>query len=91
MEVRCGNKKAEGGPKRYCHFLNSTLVATTRTLCCILENYQTPEGVKVPDALVPFMGGRTFMPFTKPKPVYTKEAKPAGAGKGAAAAPAAAQ
>jgi hypothetical protein len=40
MEVRCGAKKADGGPKRYCHFLNSTLVATTRTLCCVLENYQ---------------------------------------------------
>ena len=52
------------------HFLNSTLVATTRTLCCILENYQTPEGVRVPEPLVPFMGGRTFMPFTRPKPVY---------------------
>jgi hypothetical protein len=27
--------------KRYIHCLNGTLCATTRTLCCILENYQT--------------------------------------------------
>ncbi|GJT77599.1 serine--tRNA ligase [Tanacetum coccineum] len=26
--------------KQYCHLLNSTLTATERTLCCILENYQ---------------------------------------------------
>ncbi|GKD33937.1 serine--tRNA ligase-like protein, partial [Tanacetum coccineum] len=26
--------------RQYCHLLNSTLTATERTLCCILENYQ---------------------------------------------------
>ena len=26
--------------------LNGTLSATERTLCCILENYQTPDGVR---------------------------------------------
>jgi len=31
------------GKKPFVHFLNSTLCATTRTLCCILENYQTAE------------------------------------------------
>ena len=31
--------------------LNGTLCATTRTLCCILENYQTETGVKVPEVL----------------------------------------
>jgi seryl-tRNA synthetase len=44
MEVRCGqNKKAgpAGEPtKKYVHFLNGTLCATTRTICAILENYQ---------------------------------------------------
>lgn len=29
------------------HMLNSTLTATGRGICCILENYQTPEGIKV--------------------------------------------
>jgi len=32
-------------------------------MCCILENYQTPEGVKVPEVLQPFMGGLTFLPY----------------------------
>jgi seryl-tRNA synthetase len=25
------------------HLLNSTLTATERSLCCVLENWQTPE------------------------------------------------
>lgn len=45
--------------------LNSTLCATSRAICCILETYQTESGVKVPEVLVPFMGGMTFMPFVR--------------------------
>lgn len=41
------------------------MTATERTLCCILENYQTPEGVVVPEILRPFMCGLTFIPFKK--------------------------
>ena len=29
--------------KKYVHMLNSTLCACTRTICAILENFQTPE------------------------------------------------
>lgn len=50
--------------KNYCHLLNSTLTATERTLCCILENYQTPDGVRVPEVLRPFMLNTEFLPFT---------------------------
>jgi seryl-tRNA synthetase len=43
---------------RFVHTLNSTLVATERTLVAILENYQTERGgVMVPDALQPYMDG----------------------------------
>ena len=35
--------------------LNSTLCATERALCCLLENYQTKGGVKVPPVLVPYL------------------------------------
>jgi seryl-tRNA synthetase len=39
------------------HTLNSTLVATERTMVAILENYQTFRGtVEVPDALQKYMG-----------------------------------
>ncbi|AFU58711.1 MAG: serine--tRNA ligase [Nitrososphaera sp.] len=43
---------------RLVHTLNSTLVATERTMVAILENYQTSNGtVEVPDALQKYMGG----------------------------------
>jgi len=68
LEVR---ERSKAGPnkeeskKEYVHLLNSTLTATSRTLCCILENYQTPEGVVVPELLRPFMCGLEFLPFKK--------------------------
>jgi seryl-tRNA synthetase len=53
--------------------------ATERTLCCILENYQTPEGFNVPKVLQKYIPGQPeFLPFVKewnaPKevPVRTK-------------------
>lgn len=54
--------------KQYVHMLNSTLTATERTICCILENYQREDGVEIPEVLQAFMGGETFLPF-KAKPV----------------------
>ncbi|MGB8938277.1 MAG: serine--tRNA ligase [Candidatus Nitrosopolaris sp.] len=42
---------------RFVHTLNSTLVATERTLACIIENYQTSSGTfKIPDVLQHYMG-----------------------------------
>ena len=44
LEIRYGVKKGEiDTRKTYVHALNATLCATERALCCILENYQTPE------------------------------------------------
>jgi seryl-tRNA synthetase len=68
METRYGQKKQNDREKKYVHMLNSTLTATERTICCILENYQTDEGVRVPDVLQPFMGGMELMPFVRPMP-----------------------
>ncbi len=51
--------------KAHVHMLNSTLTATERTLCCLLENFQTPEGVRVPKVLQPYMMGIEFIPFKK--------------------------
>ncbi len=48
-----GEKKKE---KEFVHMLNATLCATERTLCCILENYQTEEGVVVPEVLRKYIG-----------------------------------
>ncbi len=74
MGVRCGIKKKDEGAS-YCHFLNSTLCATGRGICVILENYQTEDGVVVPEVLRPFMGGREFLPFVRPSMEATKGEK----------------
>jgi len=68
METRFGQKKGGATEKSYVHMLNSTLCATERTICCILENYQTSEGVVVPEVLRPFMGGIEIMKFTQKPP-----------------------
>lgn len=59
--------KLAGEDKRtaYVHMLNSTMTATERTMCCVLENFQTEDGVRVPEALQPFMMGMDFIPFKK--------------------------
>jgi seryl-tRNA synthetase len=42
---------------RFVHSLNSTAIPTPRILVSIVENYQQEDGtIKVPDALVPYMG-----------------------------------
>lgn len=63
LEVRCGLKAKEQARKVYVHMLNGTLVATERTLCCLVENYQREDGVEIPEVLRPYMQGRGFLPF----------------------------
>ncbi|KAJ8754874.1 hypothetical protein K2173_015386 [Erythroxylum novogranatense] len=63
LEIRYGQKKSNEQAKQYVHLLNSTLTATERTICCILENYQRENGVEIPEALRGYMGGKTFIPF----------------------------
>ena len=43
--------------------LNSTMCATTRVICAILENNQTEEGINIPQVLQPFMPARKFNPY----------------------------
>ena len=44
------------------HTLNGSGVAVGRTVAAILENYQQADGsVKVPEVLVPYMGGKTII------------------------------
>mmetsp|Transcript_19866 Transcript_19866/g.32667 ORF Transcript_19866/g.32667 Transcript_19866/m.32667 type:complete len:456 (+) Transcript_19866:55-1422(+) len=63
METRIADTTSK--EKKYCHMLNSTLCALTRTLSCIIENFQEQDGVRVPEVLVPFMGGTTFLPYLR--------------------------
>ncbi len=47
---------------KMCHTLNSTAIATERTICCILENYQQNDGtIRIPDVLIPYMNGKTVI------------------------------
>jgi hypothetical protein len=69
-----GVKKQTSTRKDYVHALNGTLTATERTLCCLLENFQTPEGFNVPEVLRKYIPGQpAFLPFVKEwKPVEDK-------------------
>jgi seryl-tRNA synthetase len=50
------------GKTKFAHTLNASALATSRIMPAILEQYQLPNGdVKIPDVLVPFMGGRTIL------------------------------
>ncbi|GJX73551.1 serine--tRNA ligase-like protein [Tanacetum coccineum] len=73
LNIKFQQEKSNEQTTQFCHLLNSTLTATERTLCCILENYQTEKGVLIPKALQPYMGGKTFLPFPN---TGTKEKKP---------------
>lgn len=48
-------KNAEG-KNQLAHTLNGSSLALPRVLAGILENYQTPEGIKIPEVLVPYCG-----------------------------------
>jgi seryl-tRNA synthetase len=55
--------KPEGAKKtEFVHTLNGSGLAVGRTYLAILENYQQADGsIKVPDALIPYMGGETVI------------------------------
>ncbi len=53
-----GKNKSE-----FVHTLNGSGLAVGRTWLAILENYQQADGsVRIPEALVPYMGGQTVIP-----------------------------
>ncbi|KAG9523274.1 serine-tRNA ligase, partial [Aureobasidium melanogenum] len=90
LEIRYGQKKQTDSSyqKSYVHALNSTLCATERALCCVLENYQTEDGINVPKVLQKYIPGQPeFLPFTKelPKDSTSLKAKGEAKTKGGAA------
>jgi seryl-tRNA synthetase len=44
------------GKTQLLHTLNGSALALPRILASILENFQTPEGIKIPKVLVPYCG-----------------------------------
>ncbi|KAL8996766.1 MAG: hypothetical protein Q9169_003789 [Polycauliona sp. 2 TL-2023] len=66
LEIRYGTKTAIESKKKHVHALNATLCATERALCCILENYQSETGVKVPEVLRKYIpGAPEIIPYCK--------------------------
>ena len=41
---------------RICHTLNGSALALPRIVAALLEDFQTPEGIRIPKALQPYMG-----------------------------------
>jgi seryl-tRNA synthetase len=61
---RAGIKYKPAGAKKaeFVHTINGSGLAVGRTYLAILENYQQADGsVKIPEALVPYMGGQTVI------------------------------
>ncbi len=55
LNIKYINKKQE---KNYVHILNNTMVATSRAMVAILENYQQKDGfIKIPTVLQKYMYG----------------------------------
>jgi seryl-tRNA synthetase len=48
--------KDENGKTRQAHTLNGSALALPRIVAALLENNQTPEGIRIPKALVPYTG-----------------------------------
>ena len=52
--------KDKDGNKQLVHTLNGSALALPRVLAGILENYQTEDGIKIPEVLVPYCGFDTI-------------------------------
>ncbi|XP_050691894.1 probable serine--tRNA ligase, cytoplasmic isoform X1 [Eriocheir sinensis] len=83
LRVRYGATKKMNAAVEYVHMLNATMCATTRVICAVLENYQTEEGVTVPEALRPYMPQefKEFIPFKFPAPIEEEASKKKKKGK----------
>ena len=53
--LKCRYRNAEKKTE-LCHTLNGSALALPRIVAALLENNQTPEGIRIPKALVPYCG-----------------------------------
>ena len=54
--LKCRFRHAEDKKIELCHTLNGSALALPRIVAAIIENNQTPEGIRVPRCLVPYCG-----------------------------------
>jgi seryl-tRNA synthetase len=58
MQARC--RGPETGKPELVHTVNGSGLAVGRTLVAVMENYQQADGsIRIPEALQPYLGGRT--------------------------------
>ncbi|BAV94519.1 serine--tRNA ligase [Ichthyobacterium seriolicida] len=53
LKLRFKDKK---GDIKLCHTLNGSSLALPRIVASLLEYYQAPDGIKIPEVLIPYMG-----------------------------------
>ena len=54
--LKCRYRNSETKKTELCHTLNGSALALPRIVASILEKFQTEDGIRVPAALVPYMG-----------------------------------
>jgi seryl-tRNA synthetase len=54
--LKCRFREKGAKQTTLCHTLNGSALALPRIVAALLENNQTPEGIKIPSALVPYTG-----------------------------------
>lgn len=54
--LQCRYRSAADKSINLCHTLNGSALALPRIVAALLEDFQTPEGIRIPKALQPYMG-----------------------------------
>lgn len=54
--LKCRYRHADDKKIELCHTLNGSALALPRIVAAIIENNQTPEGIRVPRCLIPYCG-----------------------------------
>lgn len=54
--LQCRYRSTEDKKIQLCHTLNGSALALPRIVAALLEDFQTPEGIRIPEVLRPYMG-----------------------------------
>lgn len=54
--LKCRYRREDNKKTELCHTLNGSALALPRVVAAIIENNQTPEGIRVPKCIVPYCG-----------------------------------
>ncbi len=54
--LKCRYRRSDTKKTELCHTLNGSALALPRIVASIIENNQTPEGIRIPKVLIPYCG-----------------------------------